>query len=222
MVVPKMTQVVSPGYEFGPFHLDSAQRLLFRDGQPLALEPKVLETLLALVENPSQLIEKEALIKRVWPDTFVEEGNLTRNIHHLRKVLGKDSGGREYIETVPKRGYRFVAEVHRSERSSEKLPEGLTEEPSPSGVGPPVPASWEWKRWSAVGLAGLLVVVLGFYSLRGRNPAPVPAGGRPSVAVLGLENLSGRPDQSWISNALSEMLTAELSAGDKLRTIPGE
>ena len=117
-----MTQVVSPDYEFGPFHLDSVQRLLFRDGQPLALEPKVLDTLLALVENRGQLVEKEALIKRVWPDTFVEEGNLTRNIHHLRKVLGKDSGGGEYIETVPKRGYRFVAEVHREARPHEEPP----------------------------------------------------------------------------------------------------
>src|SRR5579859_763588 len=107
-----MKDAVSPSYEFGPFQLDSAQHVLFREGQPLALEPKVLDTLLALVESHGQLMEKDALIKTVWPETFVEEGNLTRNIHHLRKLLGKDPGGREYIETVPKRGYRFVAEVN--------------------------------------------------------------------------------------------------------------
>jgi DNA-binding winged helix-turn-helix (wHTH) protein/Tfp pilus assembly protein PilF/TolB-like protein len=225
MVVPKMTQVVSTGYEFGPFRLDSAQRLLFREGQPLALEPKVLETLLALVENSGQLIEKEALIKRVWPDTFVEEGNLTRNIHHLRKVLGKDPSGREYIETVPRRGYRFVAEVQRSEKRSDSYPEGLAEarpnpEAGPAIVLPSQPQPW--KRWVAVGLVSLLAAVLAFYFLRGKQQTSPPTGGRPSVAVLGLDNLSGRPDQAWISNALSEMLTAELSAGDKLRTIPGE
>jgi DNA-binding winged helix-turn-helix (wHTH) protein/tetratricopeptide (TPR) repeat protein/TolB-like protein len=215
-----MSQVVSPGYEFGPFQLDSTQRLLFRDGQPLALEPKVLETLLALVESRGQLIEKEALIKRVWPDTFVEEGNLTRNIHHLRKVLGKDESDREYIETVPKRGYRFVADVHRSERR----PERFTGEPPNPEAGPArLTPRAGWKRWLAVGLACLLVAVLGAYLLLGKKPvALVASGGRPSVAVLGFENLSGRSEQSWLSNALSEMLTAELSAGDKLRTIPGE
>jgi eukaryotic-like serine/threonine-protein kinase len=119
-----MKSTLSSYYEFGPFQLDFAQRLLFRDHLPMSLEPKVLETLLALVENRGQLIEKEALIRRVWPDTFVEEGNLTRNIHHLRKLLGKDGKGREYIETVPRRGYRFAAEVHRHAGEATEFAEG--------------------------------------------------------------------------------------------------
>jgi DNA-binding winged helix-turn-helix (wHTH) protein/Tfp pilus assembly protein PilF/TolB-like protein len=214
-----MTQIVARDYEFGPFRLDSAQRLLFRAGQPLPLEPKVLDTLLALVENRGQLVEKEALIKRVWPDTFVEEGNLTRNIHQLRKVLGKNSNGGEYIETVPKRGYRFVAEAPREARPSE--------EPPQSEVGQATTAArQQWKRWIAIGLACVLIGAgYGLYSSR-RNQqpsqAPISSEGRRSVAVLGFRNLSGRPEQSWRSNALSEMLTVELSAGGKLRMIPGE
>jgi serine/threonine protein kinase len=99
-------------YAFGPFRLDSENRVLVRDGAPVLLAPKVAETLLLLVESAGRLVDKDDLIKRVWPDAFVEEGNLNKNIFVLRKVLGEWDGGREYIETVPKRGYRFVAPVN--------------------------------------------------------------------------------------------------------------
>ena len=91
--------------------MDSEKRILVRDGVPVPLGPKVAETLLVLVENAGRLVEKDELMQRVWPDAFVEEGNLNKNIFLLRKLLGEWSGGREYIETVPKRGYRFVAPV---------------------------------------------------------------------------------------------------------------
>jgi len=99
-------------YAFGPFRLDSENRVLVRDGTPVPLAPKVAETLVLLVESAGRLVDKDDLIKRVWPDAFVEEGNLNKNIFVLRKVLGEWDGGREYIETVPKRGYRFVAPVN--------------------------------------------------------------------------------------------------------------
>ena len=83
-----------------------------RDGNPVSLGPKVLETLLLLVENAGHLVDKDELMKRVWPDAFVEEGNLNKNIFVLRKTLGQWDGNLEYIETVPKRGYRFVAPVN--------------------------------------------------------------------------------------------------------------
>ena len=98
-------------YAFGPFRLDSESRVLVRDGVPVPLGPKVAETLLILVEQAGYLLDKDELMQRVWPDAFVEEGNLNKNIFVLRKLLGEWSGGREYIETVPKRGYRFVAPV---------------------------------------------------------------------------------------------------------------
>ncbi len=98
-------------YEFGHFTLDMEESRLLRDGQPVPLKPKVLETLLVLVENTGRVMDKEGLMKRIWPDSFVEEANLTVNISQLRKALGDDENGGHFIETVPKRGYRFAAQV---------------------------------------------------------------------------------------------------------------
>jgi DNA-binding winged helix-turn-helix (wHTH) protein/TolB-like protein len=100
-------------YEFGEFRLEAEERVLLRKGKPVTLTPKALETLLVLVENGGRLVNKEDLIKAVWADTFVEEANLARNIWTLRKALGDDEANHRYIETVPKRGYRFVAPVTR-------------------------------------------------------------------------------------------------------------
>lgn len=102
-------------YEFGPFRLDPSERLLLRDGVSVPLTPKAFDTLLMLVENSGHLVDKDALIERVWPDTFVEEGSLTRNISVLRKLLGGDSTDNQYIETLPKRGYRFAMSIRRLE-----------------------------------------------------------------------------------------------------------
>lgn len=98
-------------YEFGAFRLDAGQRLLFQNDEPVPLPPKVIETLVVLVENGGQLIEKEELLKRIWPDTFVEENNLNKNVSALRKALGEGQDEQRFIETIPRRGYRFVAEV---------------------------------------------------------------------------------------------------------------
>lgn len=98
-------------YEFGPFLLDPAERVLKREGQPVPLTPKVLDLLLVLVENGGHLLGKKDLMEAVWPDSFVEEGNLTFTISSLRKALGEDRKEPQYIETVPRSGYRFVAKV---------------------------------------------------------------------------------------------------------------
>jgi DNA-binding winged helix-turn-helix (wHTH) protein len=107
-----MSVQIKQFYAFGSFRLDSEKRVLVRDGRPVRLAPKAAEILLVLVENAGHLVDKDDLMKQVWPDAFVEEGNLNKNISLLRKVLGEWDGGREYIETVPKRGYRFVAPVN--------------------------------------------------------------------------------------------------------------
>ncbi len=98
-------------YRFGEFTLDTDQRLLLRDGKPLPLTPKMLETLLILVEDSGRIVEKEVLMKRLWRDTFVEEANLTFNIQQLRKTLGDNARQPRFIETIPRRGYRFIADV---------------------------------------------------------------------------------------------------------------
>jgi TolB-like protein/DNA-binding winged helix-turn-helix (wHTH) protein/Flp pilus assembly protein TadD len=98
-------------YEFGSYRLDTGEQLLLREDKPVALTPKAFETLVALVERRGRLVEKEELMKTVWPDSFVEEASLTHNIWTLRKKLGSEQSGQSFIETVPKRGYRFTAEV---------------------------------------------------------------------------------------------------------------
>jgi len=106
-----MTDSAGHFYEFGPFRVDVTNLLLFRDGQPLSLAPKAVETLIALVRHGGQLVKKDDLIGIVWSDRIVDESNLSQNIYLLRKTLGDGSTGQNYIETVPRRGYRFVGEV---------------------------------------------------------------------------------------------------------------
>ena len=98
-------------YEFGPFRLRPEEHLLLRDGQAISLAPKVFDTLLVLVQNSGHLLDKDELLRLIWPDTFVEEGSLAKNVFVLRKILEEGQSGKEYIETIPKRGYRFVAPV---------------------------------------------------------------------------------------------------------------
>ena len=94
-------------YEFGPFSLDTGERILFRDGRRIPLKPKVYDTLVVLIRSGGRVVEKEELMKEVWPNTFVEENNLTGNIFALRRAFGEH----QYIETIPRRGYRFTADV---------------------------------------------------------------------------------------------------------------
>ena len=108
-----MSQPAKYLYEFGSFRLDAGERLLLRDGEIVSLTPKAFDLLLALVEHHGHLLEKEELLKLVWPDTFVEEANLSWNVSHVRKALEENGDGQRFIETVPKRGYRFVANVRR-------------------------------------------------------------------------------------------------------------
>ncbi len=105
-------------YEFAGFRLDVAQRTLTRSGEPLALTPKVFETLLFLVQNSGRVLEKDELMKTLWPDSFVEEGNLSQNISILRKTLGDDRNGNGLIQTIPRRGYKFVAAVKQIDSDS--------------------------------------------------------------------------------------------------------
>ncbi len=106
-----MSKQINPIYEFGEFRVESADRRLLRNGQPISLTPKVFETLLALVRSGGHVVEKDELMKLVWPDAFVEEANLARNVWALRKALDDDNGEHRYIETVSNRGYRFIAMV---------------------------------------------------------------------------------------------------------------
>src|SRR3981189_1605270 len=98
-------------WQFGPFHLDPGERLLLRDGHEVRLPPKAFDLLVAMVSGRGRLLEKDELLKRVWPDTFVEESSLSQHVSMLRKALQNGENGPGYIETIPKSGYRFTAAV---------------------------------------------------------------------------------------------------------------
>jgi len=104
-----MDDSIGDSYAFGSFVLDAAEGVLRRNGERLALPPKAVATLVALVRRAGRVVPREALRREVWPDTFVEDATLTQNIYLPRRVLGTDAAGRPVLETLPKRVYRFVA-----------------------------------------------------------------------------------------------------------------
>src|SRR3954453_8782320 len=132
-------------FEFGDFRLDPTRRLLQRrDGTLVPLTPRVFDTLLYLIENHDMVLDKERIMEAVWPDSIVEENNLSQNISTLRRVFGETPGSHRFIVTVPGRGYRFVANVRRREGDSDcdqiDLPQTATA-PSEIPGEPPVPIS---------------------------------------------------------------------------------
>src|SRR5882672_8497672 len=122
-----MAEQTTDFYEFGRFRLKSDERVLLRGEEFVPLTPKAFDILLTLVENDGRIVRKDDLMKKVWPDTFVEEGNLTQNVSLLRKALGESATGPQFIETVPRRGYRFVAPVSRT-NGADHLPGSTTNE----------------------------------------------------------------------------------------------
>lgn len=231
-------------YEFGPYRLDTAERLLLRDGEPVPLTPKAFETLVALVERNGHLVEKDELMKVVWSDSFVEESNLTNNVYALRKMLGQGENGRSYIETVPKRGYRFTALV--KELSPDALvvekrtvtrvvSEETVSDDSPqrpliaSGNAllanqshPDLKRSLKW-RWLLVGLLSLVLVIGGIVIYRSLTRAPtLTATPRPqieSIAVLPFRNETGNSDVEYLSDGVTESLINSLSQLPQLKVI---
>jgi DNA-binding winged helix-turn-helix (wHTH) protein/Flp pilus assembly protein TadD len=148
-------------YEFGPFRLDPAERLLLRDGNPVSLTSKAFDVLLLLVQNSGHLIQKDEILRLVWPNTFVEEGTLAQNVFLLRKTI-KDRKGRQYIQTVPKRGYRFVAKVIEIRDESDRL---LREEQSGRQV-----AAREKEKQTLAGAHGTAVALTPTAAAASENP----------------------------------------------------
>lgn len=230
--MPVNSTAVNNLYEFGPFRLDPQKRVLLRNGEPVPLTPKTFETLLALVQNAGQPLSRETLMKMVWPDSFVEEGNLTQNISVLRKTLGS---GNRYIVTIPGHGYQFAERVTETEAEEEKQEEAQIEEGEPPAEVADT-ANRQRRRltgsfavFGLVALAALAAMLL-FRgpSLRtgiGTTLAPAVSASAPSrrsLAVIGFRNASGRAEDEWISTAFSEMLNTELAAGNQVRLVSEE
>ena len=206
-------------YVFGEFRLDARQRALFRQKELIALTPKSVETLLFLVERHGQVVDKKEILEAVWPQTFVEEVSLARNVSLLRKALSEYTDGHDFIETVPKRGYRFVAPVEVEDLPSTQadVRPTLEPEPSPSSIslgrrGPALHRKWVW----SLALAAICIVVLAWIFLRQRR-----AQSHPFIVVLPVQNLTGDAAREYVADGLTEELIATLGSlgSDKLSVI---
>ncbi len=215
-------------YEFGPFRLDAVEGVLIRQGDPVHLTPKALKLLLVLVGRHNHIVEKDELIRLVWPDTVVEESNLTGNIHTLRQILGDGNGEERYIETVPKRGYRFIAKVRASrddytpENSSNAA--GYTEVTVPTSSITAASPGTALQRPRILKTLGILIIafsvgVLAFYlwawsSSKSETTPPIR-----SIAVLPLRNLSGDEEEEYFADGVTEAMINELGKIAALRVI---
>ena len=186
-------------YAFGPFRYDAGQRLLFREGELVPLVPKVLETLHALLERRGSIVEKSELMKLVWPDTNVEDVGLARNISLLRKVLEDESGENSYIETIPRRGYRFAAPVSTVETAD--VPSAEASRPS----------TRRW-RWFIGPVCALLAACFVYYQFYVPSRYLAKGGGNfASLAVVPFACLCPGMDGERFSQGFNDVLVADLS-----------
>src|SRR5207253_9971744 len=230
-------------YEFGNFRLDTAKRVLRQlDGTTVPLTPRVFETLLYMVEHHDTVLDKERLMEAVWPDSIVEENNLSQNISTLRRIFGETPGSHSYIVTVPGRGYRFVAEV------SDRTGNGSANVNGEQGTGPTLAenrteAATVKGRQRLPGKTGgtLAVAVLGVIALTAaflaRGPSvrwpekykiakapPAPSSGTMtdivrSIAVLPFENLSGNPENAYFTDGIQEEILMRLAKVADLKVV---
>ena len=192
-------------YEFGSFRVDGGERVLLRNGKPVALPPKVAETLVLLLSRAGHIVEKDEILRSVWPDTFVEEASLTQNISLLRKALGETHEEHRYIETIPKRGYRFVAPV--------RVITSDTESPRPRAAVALRPLAL-----GAIALV-LAVAVLFLYFRPGAKPALPPPSPR-SIAVLPLVPIGASSSDEYLGLGIADALITKLANVQQITVRP--
>ncbi len=244
-----MFNSVNELYEFENFRLDVSERTLSRGEVRIPLAEKAFETLYALVKRRNHLVSREELLAEIWPDTIVEENNLAKNISFLRKALGRQKAGNDFIETVRGHGFRFNADVRRSSkppeenggahspvtalRSKDNEDEGfraisvdLPEFRDPTmvpGVGPAaIPDDRPVKKESRFWLIGLgLITLFGMIFLVSYSPRDKEASTAPitSIAVLPFVNADADPEMAYLSDGVSESLIDKLSELPQLKVI---
>lgn len=210
-------------YRFGPFVLDPEERLLLRGGNPVSLTPKAFETLLALVENGGHVVKKDDLMRRIWPDSFVEEANLAQNISVVRRALDVD-GEEQYIETVPKLGYRLVVNVvgvppEKENPAFSPLERTAYEIYKTEPKAGPVVATRGQKRKLIAAVSVASLVILAGLAWRLSVRTAKPAVHITSLAVLPLENLSRDQDQEYFADGITDELITNLAKIHSLRVI---
>ncbi len=209
-------------YEFGKFRFDPANHRLLSGGAPVALTPKVFEILLVLVQNGSRLTAKEELIRRVWPNSVVEEANLTVNISALRKLLGETADGRPYIETVPKKGYRFVAPVVEIPETAANGVSPVADSNPAAAAAQSSPVDKAWRRFRMPAWVLLLIVAAAASVLVYQGPSLRKSmSGQPrSLAVLPFQNLRANSETEFLGFSLADAVITKLGYVSELSVRP--
>jgi TolB-like protein/DNA-binding winged helix-turn-helix (wHTH) protein/Tfp pilus assembly protein PilF len=219
-------------YEFGPYRLIPSERQLLRENQPVPLTSKTFDLLVVLVENSGHLIGKEELLQRIWPDSFVEEANLSVKMTGLRRALGEGPDDHRYVETVPRHGYRFVADVKERWENGAEITAGAAKEAEPVAdlanvaVAMPTDASRRrasFLRWGLV-VAGLLLLIGSIVAFKAggfgerlfHNRTPIQVH---SLAVLPLKNVSGDSAQDYFADGMTDALINEVTKIDTIRVM---
>jgi TolB-like protein/DNA-binding winged helix-turn-helix (wHTH) protein len=209
-------------YRFGRFALDPRKRTLSRADSPISLTPKAFDVLLFLVQSPNRLVTKEELLQAVWGDTFVEEGNLTQYISHIRKALGDNSEDTRLIVTIARKGYQFTVGVTVGE-AADTTKQAAVQVPTAEGsqadtqpvLGSPaveaVPkAPRRWRKAAFVGASAVLLVVVCVASWRHFGGMPPPRSQKIMLAVLPFANLTGDPKKEYLADGLTEETISQL------------
>ncbi len=202
-------------FEFAVFRVDTAQRRLFGPGgKPIELPSRAFDLLVYMVEHPGDLLDKSRLLKAIWPNTVVEEGNLTQCVFALRKALGDDVSEHRFVVTVPGRGYQFVAPVTQ--------PQSAIAE-AEAGSSPAVEKSGHRRLWLVSGFIALLLVPVGFFFWSRIAPqsvrTPLADSATPAIAVLPFADLSPGNDMEYFADGLAEELINSLARAGNLRVI---
>ena len=229
-----MSTLENPVYRFAGFTLEPAERRLSEAGRPIALTPKVFDTLVLLVGRAGHVVTKDELMKLIWPRGYVDESNLTKHIWLIRRALGDGEHESHFIETVPKAGYRFIAPVRTDEAglqpaASPPTPAAVaTEAVEGASAATPhtAPSGHRLVRryWLVTAAMATALLLLGVGWRMGLGPrlASPPSHRGHTVALVGFSNLSRNPKDAWLAPALNEMLGAELSAAEDVQVVPDE
>jgi TolB-like protein/DNA-binding winged helix-turn-helix (wHTH) protein/thioredoxin-like negative regulator of GroEL len=212
-----MSSLTSNLYEFDEFRLDAQSRVLRRAGTAVPLTPKAFDVLLLLIQSAGKIVTKEELLKAVWPDSFVEESNLTQTIFMVRKALDETSD-RRYILTVQGQGYRFLVPVTEAEKNG---PEIEARVPVPDARSVPEiqldshgrSARWRAAVMTCAAVALVLIAMYAIWSWRSRRGAAEESG-RIMIAVLPFENFTGDAGQEYFSDGLTEEMISQLGDFD--------
>ncbi len=227
-------------FRFGLFEADAAGSRLTRNGVRVKIQDQPFRVLILLLDRPGEIVTREELRQKLWPEgTYVDfDGSLNVILKKLRAAIDDDSENPRFIETVPRRGYRFIAPVSAIRPEPIPLANPVVAPASETAIGDagktiPLTAPRPlYRKYGILTVAMIAVVLAGWFLWRGKRSISQAAAAtaqsippvqlRKSLAVLGFHNVSGRADDAWLATAFSEMLSTELAGGEKLRLVSGE